>query len=70
MNSGRQLPPALCVASLLRLLFPLGLFATFAFIATAGQWSSAHMGIYASHVAVIAVNLSLLSLGCSLVVRT
>lgn len=70
MSSLRQLPPVLRVASVLRLLFPLGLVATFAYLVTAGVWSSAHLGVYASRVAVIAANLSLLSLGCGLVVRT
>lgn len=73
MNSLRQLPPVLRVASLLRPLFPLALFATcayFVYLATIGRWSSAHMGIYASRVAIIAVNLSLLGLGSRLIVRT
>lgn len=73
MSSFRGLPPVLRVASLLRLLFPPGLVATFAYfvyVATAGRWSSAHMGIYVSRVAIIAVNLTLLGLGSSIVVRT
>ncbi len=70
MSSFRSLPPVLRMASLLRLLFPLGLVATFAYLVTAGVWSSAHLGIYASRVEVIAVNLSLVGLGSSLVVRT
>ena len=69
MNTFRRLPPVLRLASLLRPLFPLGLFAG-AFLVTAGEWSSAHWGVYADHLAIIAVNLSLLGLGCSLVVRT
>jgi hypothetical protein len=64
------LPPVLRVASLLRLLFPLGLFATLMFPVTASLWTaSARMGIYASQVAIIAVNLILLGLACGLVVR-
>jgi hypothetical protein len=70
MNSFRQLPPVLRVASLLRLLFPLGLVATFAYLVTAGLLSSAHVEVDASRLAIIAVNLSLLGLGCALVVRT
>lgn len=70
MNSFRRLPPVLRVASLLRLLFPLGLLATSALLVTAGHWSSAQVGIYVSRLAIIAANLSLLGLGCSLVVRT
>lgn len=69
MTSFRRLPPVLRMASLLRPLFPLGLFAAFALIITAGAWSSSHAGVYASRVVVIALNLSLLGLGCTLVVR-
>lgn len=70
MRSFRSLPPVLRVASLLRLLFPLGLFATVMFPVTASLWTtSARMGIYASQVVVIAANLSLLGLACGLVVR-
>ncbi len=68
MSSFRRLPPVMRMASLLRPLFPLGLFAASAFLVTAGQWSSSRMGVYAVLVAVIAANLSLLGLACSLVV--
>ncbi len=70
MNSFRRLPPVLRVASLLRLLFPLGLLATCALLVTAGHWSSVQVGIYVSRLAIIATNLSLVGLGCSLVVRS
>jgi len=70
MNSFRQLPPVLHVASLLRVLFPLGLVATFAYSVTAGLWSSPQVEVYASRLAIIGINLGLLGLGCTLVVRT
>lgn len=69
MTRFRRLPPVLRMASLLRPLFPLGLFVAFALIITAGVWSSGHEGVYGSRVVVIALNLSLLGLGCTLVVR-
>lgn len=70
MTGFRRLPPVLRVASLLRPLFPLGLFGALGLGLTAGQWSFAHLGApYASRVGVIALNLSLLGVGCTLVVH-
>ena len=69
MSRFRGLPPVLRVASLLRPLFPLGLVATVAYLLTTRVWSSAQVGVYVSRVAIIAVNLSLVGLGGSLVVR-
>lgn len=68
MTSLRHLPPVLRVASLLRPLFPLGLFVTFAYLISAGAWTSAHDGLYAARVGVIAINLGVVGLGCSAVV--
>lgn len=70
MHPLRHLPPVMHVASLLRLLFPLGLFAAFACLATTRLWPSAHWGVYAVRVAIVAVNLSLVGLACILVVHT
>ena len=69
MTGFRRLPPVLRVASLLRPLFPLGLFVAFLYMVSAGAWPSAHVGVDASRVAVIAVNLGVLGLGCSAVVH-
>lgn len=69
MSGFRRLPLVLRVASLLRPLFPVGLFATIAFLITAGLWSSAQWGIDASRVAIIAVNLGLVGLASDVVVR-
>ncbi len=69
MSNFRRLPPVLRVASLLRPLFPLGFSAVFVYLVTAGWWSSAHLVVFASRAAVIAGNLLLVGLGCSLVVR-
>lgn len=68
MTSFRRLPPVLRAVSLLRPLCPLGLFVAFAYTASVGTWSSAHEGLSASRVAVIAINLGVVGLGCSAVV--
>ena len=69
MTSFRRLPPVLRVASLLRPLGPFGLFVAFAYMVSAEAWSSAHEGLYAGRVAVIAINLAVVGLGCNAVVR-
>lgn len=69
MTSFRRLPPVVRVASLLRPLFPLGLFVTLAYMVSVGAWSSAHAGLSAGRVAVIAINLAVVGLGSSAVVR-
>ncbi|MDE3230851.1 MAG: hypothetical protein KGO05_13310 [Chloroflexota bacterium] len=69
MTGFRRLPHILRVASLLRPLFPLGLFAGIAYLVTAGAWSHGPEAAYASRVAVFAMNLSVLGLGCAVIVH-
>lgn len=69
MANFRRLPPVLRVASLLRPLFPLGLFAAVALMVAAGAWSSGQEMVWSSRMEVIAVNLGVLGLGSSLVVH-
>lgn len=64
-----RLPPVLRVASLLGLLCPLGAFAGFALAITAGLWFPGSWVARSFSVAVIAVNLGVLGLGCSGVVH-
>ena len=69
MTGFRRLPPVLRVASLLRPLFPLALFALFALMVTAESWSPGPEVAYVSRVAVIGINLGVLGLGCSVMVH-
>ena len=69
MTSFRRLPPVLRVVSLFRPLLPLGLFVAFMLMVTAGAWPSGYTGAYLSRAAVIAVNLGVVRLACTLVVH-
>lgn len=69
MSSFRRLPPVLRVASLLRLLFPLGLLAACVTGLTMSLSSSPPSGAYASRVIIIAANLGVVGLSCTLVVH-
>ena len=59
-----RLPPVLRVASLLRPLLPLGLFATFAPMVTEAAWWPGSEVAHAIRLEVIALNLGVLGLGC------
>lgn len=69
MTGFRRLPPVLRVASLLRPLLPLGLFVGLALLVTAGTWPHGPAVAYALRIAVIALNLGVLGLGCSVIVH-
>jgi hypothetical protein len=67
MRNFRRLPPVLRVASLLGLQFPLPLFTL---LLISNRWFFPQSGVYASRVAVIALNLGLVGMTCAHVVQT
>lgn len=70
MRYFRRLPPVLRVASLLGLLFPLALIVAFMTLLITSLSSSHQSGVYASRVAVIALNLGVLGVACTSAVYT
>jgi hypothetical protein len=70
MRNFRRLPPVLRVASLLGLLFPLGMMVAFTMALVTTRSSSPQAGVYASRVAVIAANLGAVGMASAFVVNT